>query len=268
MFDLPNDDAGTTQSTRPLPLTEPSQTVEPLLEHMDPKIQTPDINPDTIINLLEVAQKYQVPTITIWFENEVKHMRGIVYMEAPSEGPNGATMTSFLRSHPIIVLHCAVQFQLPALGRLALKEFSRCDMSLLDSTNTDLSLSAYLYGMGLRQARTEVFRKFLTVLSKAKDKQLRSYTDTRGRLITEYAADGRNACITCAAERAAWVLKIEYAIARKPLWDVFIEAYESANIYCQKCSGTSWANHYREGLAGWKLKVDETECQLPEWPFK
>lgn len=103
LFDLPNSDSGPT----PLLLTEPSQMVELLLSHMDTKIRVQSINPNTIVDLLEAARKYQVPTIGEWFEAEIKHKR------VPLAGD--VSVTNLLLDNPLLTLHCAWRFNLQLL---------------------------------------------------------------------------------------------------------------------------------------------------------
>lgn len=266
MFDLPRGDDAGSQTVAPLQLTEPSQTIELLLEHIDPNIQTPEINLDTIVVLLEAAQKYQVPVVTKWFEREIKYERRAVFPEDPSQDLDEPKQQSFLYSHPLLVLHCATLFGLATCGQLALRETSRCDEQLITSTIKYLSFEAYLRGMEIRRARIQLFRTFVKQLALPKTER-RYETEWDGTEIEVLVADNKKVCMQCAADRAAWVLKIEHDTEKVPEWNTFINAYESANKVCVQCKGNSWTAHYRSLLDEWRLEAKRMDHQLPDWPF-
>ncbi|KIM31520.1 hypothetical protein M408DRAFT_327706, partial [Serendipita vermifera MAFF 305830] len=120
MFELPRGDDAGPQTVAPLQLTEPSKTIELLLEHMDPKSQRPEIDPDTIVKLLEAAQKYQVPTVFQWYEKQSRVKNIVDYAKLSPEYATGKP--PFLVTHPLSALYCAMRFDLPLSGQLALKE--------------------------------------------------------------------------------------------------------------------------------------------------
>ncbi|KIM31522.1 hypothetical protein M408DRAFT_327708 [Serendipita vermifera MAFF 305830] len=142
MFELPNSNESV-QSTNSLVLTEPSKTIELLLQYMDPKIGTAVIEQDTTVDLLEAARKYQVPTVTTRFQEELLLKRA--YVLSQNRG------SSLPVENPLLIFYCALRFDLPDVGRLALKILAHCDMALLESSNPSIELRHYLYVMNLRK---------------------------------------------------------------------------------------------------------------------
>lgn len=218
------------------------------------------------LDLLQVAEKYQTPTVVTWFENEVKYMKRLVFVKGDSHDIGDAEPSSFLQSYPLLALHCAILFGLVTCGRLALREFSRCDECLLTSTTESLPIHVYLRGVEIRRARTQVFRNFVMGLTEPKNER-QKYIDSWGVEHESITPDKRRVCVHCSAERAAWVLKIENAVMKSPKWETFKVAYESAHHICEECSGPSWAEHYGSLLPSWRLEAEAMDHQLPEWPF-
>jgi BTB/POZ domain len=163
MFSLPEGaEAQSPNSSEPLKVTETGEIIELLLQHIDPKIRNPDMDPNTIVSLLEAARKYQVAVVTEWFEEEIKLKRVIVFVDDVS---TQAQTEPLLVTNPLLVLYCAVRFDLPRPGQLALRELTHCNESLLQSTDHDLPLHVYLHGMDLRNKRVEFFTTFITELA-------------------------------------------------------------------------------------------------------
>lgn len=256
MFELPQSN-GNVQSTNPLPLTEPSETIELLLQHMDPKMTALKLEKGTIVDLLEVARKYQVPTVTTWIQEEIQVKK--VYVLSQNHG------SSLLLKSPLLILYCALRFDLPNLGRLALKILARCDTAFLKSSNPAIELRHYLYVMSLRKRRIELFTSFVRELTVLKPREIPQ--PFHPYVITKLDAS-RVVCATCASARASWAFALQCAVNQEPSWDSFLRAYETnvGTSTCLNCKTTSWADYYREFLNRWKPEANRIEKELPEWP--
>lgn len=267
----------------PLRVTEASRTIELLLQHIDPKTKTPDIDPRTIIELLEAARKYQVSPITEWFEREIKLKRTTVWAEDPLS-QSTRSLEPLLVMDPLLVLYCAVRFELPRSGQLALREFTQCDANLLRSMERDFPLHVYLHAMDLRNKRIEFFKAFVTELA-----ALQTHSPTQGHRdswpprgrgtpatvglgLAKRGAAGvkdneRKTCVTCTATRASWILRIERAIRQEPSWSSFTATYEKNATKCSQCESSSWADYHRSVLSTWELRAAKIQRELPAWPY-
>lgn len=254
MFELPNSNESV-QSMEPLLLTEPSKTIELLLQHMDPKIVTPGIDQDTIVDLLEAARKYQVPNVTTWFQEEVLFTKAHVLSQNRD--------LFLLVENPLLIFYCALRFDLPNLGRPALKILAHCHMALLESSNPAIELRHYLYVMKLRNERTHLFLGIIRGLADLK--QVTESLDDPEFIVGETS---RVTCATCTATRALWLFDLQYAIHQEPSLASFRSAYENNGGVdnCKTCKTSSWANYYREYLDNWKAEANRIEEELPEWP--
>ena len=158
----PNNDpprTGVIPASAPLRLTERSEIIELLLEHIDPKKKTPPIDVKTVGDLLEAARKYQLSTVMDWFEEEVK-VKKIAFSLADTAHPSADKVAEpLVATHPLLVLTLAVQFDLPETGQLALKEFIRCDAKTIQSTDETLPLRLYMRAMELRESRIEYYQR-------------------------------------------------------------------------------------------------------------
>ena len=260
MFDLPNSSA---QSASPLALTEPSGTIELLLQHIDPKTPVPDIDTSNIIDLLEVAQKYQVPTINAWFENEIQLKKELRHRAMQSNRP---VVNPLLQVNPLLVLYCALRFNLPTSGRLALAEFARCKSSLLASTNYPVPIHAYLHGARLREERVVHFRGIVAQLTRRQMVGTHS-EEIYGAFDFFTIPDARKTCSDCADRRAIWAFEVESTILKEPNWASFLASYEKNTGACTSCKTGSWNEYYRSLLAWWETKTRALEINLPEWLF-
>jgi hypothetical protein len=265
MFELP-DISGTNEQSRttpePLRLTETSVVIELLLQHIDPRTQHQEINPDNIVDLLEAARKYQVPTITESYENEVQLKRTLVYTASIPDQHVSLASQPLLVTNPLLVLYCALRFDLPRSGQLALKEFTQCNAGVLEFTTHPISLQAYLHGMSLRRERIELFRGFIAKLTKLKEVRGHRYNE----IITNIDLDTKT-CAKCTSARASWIFTLEAAVRQTPTWASFVTAYEASGKTCTRCATSSWADYYRQLLKDWEVKAKEMERELPAWPY-
>jgi hypothetical protein len=278
MFSLP--EAQSPNSSEPLKVTETSEIIELLLQHIDPRARTPDMDPNTIVSLLEAARKYQVAVVTEWFEEEIKLKIVIIFVDDVSAQAPLAQMEPLLVTNPLLVLYCAVRFDLPRPGQLALRELTQCNESLLQSTDHDLPLHVYLHGMDLRNKRVEFFTTFITELAAletdSKTPRASWSGSSRGRgahtPLNPVKRPGvrdneRKTCIGCTATRASWILRMERAVREEPNWRAFIAAYDRNAGKCSLCETSSWADYHRGLLQTWESKAAKTQRELPVWPF-
>lgn len=266
--------------SEPLKVTEASETVELLLQHIDPKTSAPDINPNTIVSLLEAAQKYQVITVTKWFESEIKLKKVVVWVEDSLSQSSRSQLEPLLVTNPLLVLYCAVRFDLPRPGQLALRELTQCNSNLLQSAERDFPLHIYLHGMELRKKRIEFFKSMVTELaglqsgSQGNRDSWPSSTRGRGSAVPlsptkrGVVKDGeRKTCVGCTAARALWILKIERAVRHEPNWSSFLAAYEKNAVKCSLCETSSWPDYHRSMLTNWEQRAVKIQRELPAWPY-
>ena len=238
-------DCGSTTkpSNPPLKLTESSAVIEALLEHIDPKSKRVlPIHPDIILGLLDAARKYQIATVIEWF-SEQGWLRQAEITSGEVAGP-------FTSTHPAVALECAVQFDLPHIGKLALRELASAPSSKIQLGSTDLSSRVYKHQCHLREARVKMYRGYISQISTAFNSK---YSVARP-------------CSQCLNHLCIWVLTMERAVVDSPGWQSFLEAYETGKL-CGRCKLTPWPNGFREYLKTWEKEAKKVEDELPEWPF-
>ena len=252
MFDLPNNNV---QLASPLSLTEPSGTIELLLQHIDLKTPPPDIDAGTIVDLLEAAQKYQVPTIYTWFENEIEHRRVLVQNDLQKE--------NLVLSNPSLVFYCALRFKRLKAGQLALKQLIQCE-SLLDLlySQKDITVHELVHCMRLQNDRLEEFMKFTNELGR-----MQMDSTSRHAVWSHHFENHRTICAPCVANLSHWITSLQQAVKRSPCWASFAKAYEKGDGTCVYCKTSSWPDYFRYLLPGWQAKIEGLEKELPEWPF-
>jgi len=251
MFSLPAPEGKEEQSTEshtPLELTESGQILELFLTHIDPKRQNLRIDPSAIISLLEMARKYQVPTITEWFESEatLKH-----------EGMNNSQVFAsepFIEAHPILALYCAANFNLSTIGQFALQVFASCHESRTQPTVQFLDIPSYLEGAKLRESRRKLFA---TIISQLADLR-------QGGLSASYSG---TTCSICTRSLCGWILTIERAVTYEPSWRAFMGAYGQCPEPRCGCRKLKWSGQFKKELVEWERKVKTAESSMPAWPF-
>jgi len=151
----------------PLKLTENSTVIEALLEHIDPKSKRNlPIQLDVILELLEAAQKYQISTITKWFVGHV----GLPQIDDSSDTP--IFLESFTVTHPQLTLTCALRFNLPLIGKTALRRLAGCPASTIQLESEDLPSRVYKHQCQLREVRIERYRRYISRLSRSVKQRL------------------------------------------------------------------------------------------------
>jgi hypothetical protein len=237
--------SGTQSSQPPLKLTESSAIIEALLEHIDPKSKRVlPMYPDIILGLLDAAQKYQISTITEWFTEQA----GLQQINAPG----GLISKPFTSLHPNLALECALRFDFPFIGQLALRELAGTSSSTIKLENRDLASRVYNHTCQLRDVRMQRYRRYISQLS------------------LQFKASGHMSkpCTNCISLACQWILNMERAIVDSPRWDSFTTAYESA-IECdlKQCYVSVWSSQLRQSTIGWSEEAKKAEDELPEWPF-
>lgn len=224
---------------------EESENLELFLTHLDPRVLTPTIDPDTIEPLLQMAHKYRARIVLRWFEQEVLLHR---VNRSTSE-----SWESLLVTHPMEVLHMAVRFGLVGTIRVALKEVSGCHHNHVAEKARSLGFPLYLEVCRLRQVRFQRYQEMIDVLSNHR-------ITTWGRRSDD---SDMKVCMICATKRGLWILSIERAVQESPRWATFIRAYEDSS----RCGGCdlAWPDHFRREIAGWKKKAEKEEAVLPLW---
>jgi hypothetical protein len=232
-----------TQSSQPpLKLTESSAVIEALLEHIDPKSKRVlPIYPDIILGLLDAAQKYQISTVIEWFAEQ-----GCLHHE---ETTSGEVVGPFTSTHPALALECALQFELPHIGKLALRELASAPSSKIQLGGTDLPSRVYKHQCHLREARVKRYRGYISQISAA---------------LNVKCLSGKP-CSKCLGILCIWVLTMERAVVDRPGWQSFLEAYETGGA-CGRC-GLKARDHFPEYPQKWEQEAKKAEDELPEWPF-
>jgi hypothetical protein len=104
-----------TQNSEPLKLAEDHLTIEQFLCHIDPAKETPQLDWQRVTSVLEAADKYQVISITKWFEKEVFQL---------------TSSTGFTAlPHPMLCLQLGRRYNLTEIVRLSLRELIKCPLS-------------------------------------------------------------------------------------------------------------------------------------------
>jgi hypothetical protein len=236
---------------------EKSEDLELFLTHLDPRVLTPMIDPDTIEGLLHMAHRYRTDIVLRWFEREVVlHRVNRVTLES---------WESLLVTHPMEVLGIVVRFGLVGTIGIALKEVCGCHRDHVTNKTHYLSFPLYLEVCRLRQVRFQRYQALIDVLSKQRITTTIDFNSINSVFGHRMSDDsGVKVCMKCATKRGWWVLSIERAVQESPRWRSFIQAYEDSSK-CEGCN-LSWPDHFRQEIAGWKKKVDQEEAVLPVWP--
>lgn len=255
MFSLATDGTGKRKldppQNAPLKLAEPSEVIELLLEHIDPKSKRVlPIHQDTIIELLEAGRKYQVTTIKDWFLEQVE----LPQIDRSSGEP--VLTPSFSSAHPDLALQAALRFEFPHVGRVALRELAGGPHPKLSLETADVVPRVYKYQCQLREARVEHYRAYITLISQGVKAFFRN--------------TGRTLCSSCIGFLGEWFLNMERAIVLSPRWRSFSTAFGNglppARGGCPSCR-TNWTESFREKMDQWEKASTKAESELPDWPF-
>lgn len=237
-------DSTTKSSQPPLKISERAVTIEALLEYIDPKgKRILSFHPDTMLELLEAARKYQISTVTDWFVEQA----GIRQIEASS----GKYVDPFTTTYPDLALKCALRFDFPRIGQLAIRTLAGGPSSTIVLESTDLPSRVYKHLCQLRDVRVERYRGYISEIS-------------RGLKRSFYGS--KSFCSNCLGNLGTWIINMERTIADSPRWDSFMEAYETTDV-CKGCGNQTWPDRFRGYLLQWEDEATEAEAKLPEWPY-
>lgn len=220
----------------PLQMTESGQILELFLVHIDPKHPTPSIDPSTIEALLEMAQKYEAPTITEWF------MKNALLEERSKVSTSSVLSEAFISTHPVLALHCAVRFNLPSTGQFALREFAGCNVSRIIGPVPSISLHAYLTGIRLREERINAYENMIEEMT------------------TKHIS---TACGSCLVLFARWLFRVQSTVRKEPRWEVFERVNNSCPPDCTHARHSVSLGLDSHNMDRWGIQ--HAESILPVW---
>lgn len=241
MFTMPNPENHTDSAFSTVKVAETATILELFLTHLDPNLITPALDPNTVEDLLQMADKYQVKIIMLWFEQEatMQHVSAL----------SSAKKDAFFITHPLTCLRLAIQFDFREFGRVVLRELAGCKEEVIlesQETLTSFNFGTYLYIHRLRKERIKRY-----------DEWIHSLTRDRGKIPSKV-------CDQCVQRKGRWIFKMMAAIRSMPTWDRFLNAYLDSEK-CVPC-GIAWDAIYISDITAWKiLALDERN--LPEWPL-
>jgi hypothetical protein len=218
-------------------ITEPIQILEAFLAHLDPNALTPLIDPDTIKDLLCMADKYQVTKILLWFKQEARLRRSD--LEAKTVG------APFVITHPILCLSIATRFNFKHIGRIALRELSTCSSKVFLNCIAELNPLMLHFLYQLRNRRIALYQVYVAKL-------------------TEISEAG---CVYCSGSRAEWIRRFVLSMQDTPTWAKFKEAFSrGTKIPCRRC-GTCWSLVFADKVPVWEKEARQEDSKLPDWPL-
>ncbi|CAG8678898.1 10484_t:CDS:1 [Acaulospora colombiana] len=176
-----------------LTLAEDHKTLEYLLCVIDPAQDFPHLDWDYVARLLSAADKYQMKTVTQWFEKEVA-----VQMLSPAEISIG---------HLCLCLNLACAFELDGTMNRALERLVKCPLSNVATSSNDHKQGAI---EGLLNRRSErILWLIEAILSIDGDITSRS---------------GLDKCPFHRNGNRGWVRAALKGVVRKPSWAALIRA--------------------------------------------
>jgi hypothetical protein len=234
MFEMPKPGAEASSSNYLVKITEPITILEAFLAHLDPNALTPSIDPETIKDLLCMADKYQVTKILLWFEQEARVRRTV--LEAETVG------SPFVITHPITCLSVASLFNFQHIGRIALRELSGCSSKIFLSCILQLNPVTLHFLYRLRNRRIARYQAYVAIL-------------------TELRGEG---CKYCTVLRPEWIRKFVLILQDTPTWAKFKEAL---NRGLEMPCGNCWSAVFVDKIPVWEKKIRQEDSKLPDWPL-
>lgn len=224
MFTLPNEP---NTRTAPLKIAEPSKTTELFLTHLDPNLLTPNIDPDTVEDLVHMADKYQTNVILHWFEREALIRQGLT---------KATLQEAYITTHPMATLSISVDCNLEKIIGVATKEALGHDWTDLPPSFISRYPNLYCKLSRERNERIKLYQKW----------------------IYELTRDGSGIptmiCDKCVERKGRWIHGMMQRIQIKPVWATFISAFDNC-APCGNSCGFKWN------------KLDLYTNQLPKWRF-
>lgn len=228
------------QPTPPVQLSEDAFTLDLLLRHIDPK-QIPAPIGEHVGKLLEVARKYQLGTIMLWFETE-----SMKYVEHPNNPTPGQSLMSY---NPLLVLSLATEYDLRNLAQQAACAIIIGEASLLQK-NVDIRLDIYRHVCALREARIQWYVERIGVIASKLH---------RGKPV-------QPGTCPCSNTRSSWIHKLHEAVLKTPKWSVFAAVVASPTRHCKPGCG-DWALQVEEDMMVWSHHALQMESALPILPW-
>lgn len=173
-------------------LAEDRQSIEFLLQHIDPGKPTPELDWKFVTKILTMGDKYQIPSIHKWFEMAV----ACEVAEAPS----------LSIKEPMICLELAIQYELPLAEKLALRQLCKSSAFALGTHKTKAS-QAFEKLIAMRSARISHITTKLFELERNQQK---------------------NDCFRHGKGARAWLEPAVATIGLEPSWTAFYDVFEGA----------------------------------------
>ncbi|KAG8848317.1 hypothetical protein FRB91_010936 [Serendipita sp. 411] len=251
MFELPTLDKA--QGTmHPLIVTETADALEDLLEQIDPKTLTPALDNNKIIDILEVARKYQVQIIFDRFEEEMQ-------VQYQLHNVPGRSTQLLLFSRPLLVLYTALQHDIESVGKRAIQELARCSSDLIGNDEIETPTKVFKHIQRLREERIQKYRTYIDILAKARN---RSPSKLSVHIHT-------TPCVTCAKYRSKFLFQLEKGVEEQPAWKTFNRICRAEiSAKCETCRERrprlldSVVSQYIQ----WAMEASRMENSEVAWP--
>ncbi|KAG8812595.1 hypothetical protein FRC17_001949 [Serendipita sp. 399] len=241
MFELPATEKNQGTARKPLVLTETAAAIEVFLQQIDPKNPTPTIDHDTVIELLEMARKYQVQTIFDRFQ---------IMMRREHD-----QYTGLLFSRPLAVLYIAMQHDLEMVGKWALQELMQCSSRRIENDEVEIPAKTFQYIHRLRRERLRKLQAYIDVITKSN---------------TTVDPPSVTTCARCSTLRSELLLHLERSIEKNPNWSTFngicILAPDKKCPQCRKVK-PGLIDVPKSQYAQWAKEMRDLEESLPPWPI-
>ncbi|KAG8753991.1 hypothetical protein FRC14_005490 [Serendipita sp. 396] len=250
MFELPTPDRTQGTARKPLVVTETAVVLEGLLEQIDPKTLKPAFDNDTIIDVLEAARKYQVSIVLDRFQQKMNSERDL---------RNSSRQSGLLYSRPLVVLHIALQHEMPEVGRWALRELMRCSAKLIEEDDVEIAVKSFKYIQRLRRERIQYFQRYIDALSKVSPSRQATKT---------YRPPAP--CTKCVTARSGFLIQLDRALEREPSLNTFSRLCDAKDTTpCTMCGGKipHFKSEFPKIFSMWSIEIKSLEDSKPAWPI-
>ncbi|CCA71513.1 hypothetical protein PIIN_05450 [Serendipita indica DSM 11827] len=220
-----------------------AQVLRQVLDILDPSISNPKVDPDTIFDVLSIADRYEISAVRDWFQEAAITSR--------TNYLTGVKTKCILQSHPLLVLRCCIHFKLIPLLYDAAEMVIGYHTSLL---NADLDIPER-WGLWIhneKQKRGRIYARFVD--------QINSHW---GPTDPSISCTGPCYLHECHGARSRWIVALERAGRDTPCWKSFRQAYWNAPSACSACRvhfPTDCYNLY----CTWKKQARSMEHELAE----
>lgn len=239
MLELGPDGSGLS-SDETVKLTEDTETLEALFQHMDPNLAPPSMDIKRLWAVVTAAQKYHM-------DGTIQKLRSSIVRPTIIKDSRNINL---VQSNPLPIVVLSNAFNFDEERRMALKELARCHIDFLLKNEQDCTLpsSIFQYVLQLRRARAQWLKAkarqlFLIKANKRNDKS-------------------NEDCPQCMRYRAYHVHEALLKIDDHPSWDVFYSEISKSS----KCSCGGPTIPLDEKIKTWEAEARELEAALPAWP--